>query len=169
MKRLYVRAVVLLLLILVFSGMKHPYYLSVTQLKLRGPEKKIEGSVKLFLSDLEKALRKLHNTKVDLLHVNDTAQLSIWIKDYFNKRLQLSDNQGSIPFSVLGFEQEDENFWVYLEYSLTCIPTKLTVENTLLYDFIDHQINLITFENGEKKITRKLTKPDKTVVFAVSN
>ena len=144
---------------------KHPLYLGVTDLKYSGKEKALQGSVKLFTNDLEDALKKIHKQTIDLINPKDTAKTQKILEEYLRKRLSIKVNNEIKNYAFIGFEHEQEAIWMYIEIKNCPAPKKTDVENTLLYDYIKDQMNIIHFEvNGEKK-SLKLNYPEKIASF----
>src|SRR5688572_29217119 len=82
-----------LLLIIIFS-MGHPFYLSVCDLKYNASTQKLEGTVKVFVTDLEDALNRLENKNVDLIHPNNKNETLVLLNTYLKNRLKLQgDNK----------------------------------------------------------------------------
>lgn len=144
---------------------KHPFYLSVTEMKYNPKEKTVETAVKLFTNDLEDALKKISNQKVDLINGKDKDALNKLLTEYVQKRLTLKLNDKIQTFNFVGFEKEEEATWVYVEYKNCPVPEKVTVDNTLLYDYIPTQINILNFELNGKKKSSKVTNPEKSFLF----
>ena len=64
--------------------------------------------------------------------------------------------------NYLGFEQEREAVYVYLEIEKApALIEKVTVETSLLYDLYDDQVNLIHFSTQNKRKSAKLDYPAK--------
>lgn len=151
------------LTLLVFS-FKHPHYVSVTELKYNSLEKTIQGSVKLFVNDFENALKLLSKEKVDLIHVKDTSKTNKMVSKYLRDRLVISINNLPLNYRFLGFEHEQDVVWIYFEG--TCgLPKKILMDNSLLYDFLKEQTNIVHVEANGKKQSSKATNPDKRIVF----
>lgn len=152
------------LLILLFS-FKHPFYLSVTDLKYNVGEKALQGNVKIFTNDLEGALKKIHGQTVDLINPKDTLKTKKILEDYLKKRLSLTINGQSKTYDVLGFENEQEAIWLYIEIKNCPLPKKIEVDNTLLYDYIKDQTNIIHLEVKAQKKSLKVGNPERLAVF----
>ncbi len=158
--------VVLLFLI---SSFKHPFYLSVTELKYNASQKELQGSVKLFINDFEDALKRLHGKTVDLINPKDTIQLNKVLKDYLQKHLLIKINDQTTAYELLGFEKEQEAIWMYIEVKNCPEPKKLELENTLLYDFIKEQTNIVHFESVNINKSSKVSWPEKKILFDLKN
>src|SRR4051812_6126397 len=101
--------------IIVFSSFKHPFYLSVTDLKYNARERALQGSVKLFINDLETALKKIHHQTIDLVNPKDTLKIQKLLFEYLNQRLKVTVNKEPKNYNLIGFEREQEAIWVYIE------------------------------------------------------
>lgn len=143
---------------------KHPFYLGVTELKYADKEKTLQVTVKLFTNDLEDALGKTHKKKPDIIN-GDKKELSLLLSDYILKNLSLSVNNKIQKLVFLGFEHENDAVWMYLEVQSCPKPSQISVKNSLLYDLLKNQTNIIHCEvKGDKKST-KLTFPESSANF----
>jgi hypothetical protein len=159
------KKILILPFLLILMSAKHPFYLSVTELKYNAKEKLIEGSVKLFTNDLEDALRKIHKHSIDLINPKDSVKTKAILEEYIAKRLLITTDGKARNYECIGFEREQEAIWVYLEIKNCPEPKRLTIENSLLYDYIKEQTNIVHVEmKGEKK-SLKLSCPEKIVNF----
>jgi hypothetical protein len=145
--------------------MAHPFYLSVCDLKYNPSINKLEGTVKLFTNDLEDALKRLEQKPVDLIHPKDKNETLAMLSSYLKARLEFKEKDKTLAYALLGYELEEESIWLYFE-SLPCPePKTITIENSLLYDFLKEQINIINVALRGQKKSWKLNCPEKTVVF----
>lgn len=152
-------------LIIILFSFKHPFYLSVTDLKYNARESTLEGSVKLFTNDLETALKKIHGKTVDLINPTDTLQTQQILKEYLEKHLTVHINDEVKKMDLLGFEREQEAIWMYVEFEKCRLPKKVSIQNSLLFDYIKEQSNIIHLEvKGEKK-SFKLNNPEMLASF----
>jgi hypothetical protein len=67
--------------------------------------------------------------------------------------------------NFIGYEKEEEAVWCYLEIKNAEMPKLITVENTLLYDFLPAQMNMVHAEVKGKKQSSKVSNPEKDLVF----
>ncbi len=152
-------------IILMGFSFSHPFYLSVTDLKYKSDEKTMQASVKVFVNDLETALKKINQKPIDLLHPKDTMQLDKILATYLAKHLTLKVNSEVRQFDFIGFEIEQEAIWMYLEYKSCPSPKKVEIENSLLYDFIKEQSNIVKLEVNGKNQSSKVSYPDTFLHF----
>lgn len=159
------KIILLLSLFLSVSFAPHPFYLGVCDLKYNELESKFEATVKVFTNDLEDALKRLGHPGADLLHPKNKKELESWLESYLTKRLSIQLNGKELNLKVLGFENEEESSWIYLE-SLKCeTPIKMELKNEILYDFLQEQMNIVNVEKGGKVQSIKLVNPVKEASF----
>ncbi len=159
------RKVLVLLIIIFFSGFKHPFYLGVVDLKFNTHEKALQGSVKLFTSDFEASLKKLHKKPIDLINVKDKEATTKIVSDYLNERLKFKINDKPVAFKLVGFENEAEAIWMYIEFEKSYPPKKIEIENTLLYEHLKDQMNIVHLEVNSSKKSMKVSNPEKKLKF----
>src|SRR6185312_8773546 len=99
-----IRFAVLLNLLFFAAAFKHPLYLSVTDLKYTAKEKSLQGSVKLFTSDIEGALKKIYGSTIDLIHPKDTLRARQMLDAYLKKHVSIRINGKPWPYVLHGFE-----------------------------------------------------------------
>ena len=154
-----------LVFIFILFSFAHPFYLSVTDLKYSTKEGTFQGTVKIFTNDLEVALKRSNKKTIDLLHPIDTVQTKKILEDYLFKHLQLSADNKVLKFDLLGFEQEDGATWLYIETKNCQLPEQLTVTNSILYDFIRTQSNIVHVEVNGNRQSSKANYPDREMNF----
>lgn len=147
------------------TALKHPFYLSVTDLKYNEKERSLQGSVKIFTNDLEGALKKKHNRTVDLINIKDSLATRKILSDYLKEHLTISPDGNPKDYLMLGFEREEEATWIYIEIKNCSKPKTLHFENSILYDHIKEQTNIIHVEVGEEKKSYKVVYPESVLKF----
>jgi hypothetical protein len=155
-------------LLLCSFSIAHRYYFSLTELKVNTPKKRIELSCKLFTDDVEDALFKLNHQKVDLSTSEKNKTVQLQVETYLHERFKIVINGTNTPLHFIGFEVENDVTWFYLESAINLKagdPVKLTIHNSLLYDFLPDQTNLVHVTYNTKEQTEKLVNPEKEVVF----
>jgi hypothetical protein len=143
----------------------HPYYVSVTDIKYKEAEKTLQISCRTFTDNLETALKKIYGKPVDILHPKDKADTEKLLVDYINKHLKIKINGKLQTLTFIGYEKEEEAIWTYLEIKNVVVPKTITIENTLLYEYLSQQINMVHIEVKDKKQSSKVTNPEKDLEF----
>lgn len=158
-----------LLILFFFSlfcmGALHPYYVSVTEVKYKPEEKMLQISTKVFSDDIENALKKLHSTTLDVHAQKDSAETHKMLADYFEKNLKINIDGEKTLLKFLGFENEKDVTWCYLEATEIKEWKKICVENTLLYGFHKEQINMVHVITKDGRKSGKVVNPDSVLCF----
>ena len=143
----------------------HPLFVSVTEINHNAQEKTLEISCKTFTDDLEKAIEKSSNAKIDLFTVKDKAAANKAITDYFRKLLLLKADGKTVQMELVGFEREGDATWSY--FQVTNIPTlkKLETNNNILYEASDEETNLMHVTVNNVRKSTKIDYPDVKAVF----
>ena len=161
--RFLILKLITVLVLFLALGFKHPFYLGVCDLKYNASQKTIQGSVKLFTGDFEDALKKTYKQPIDLINTKDKEATKKIIADYIAKHFSLKLNQQLKTFTIVGFEKEEEAIFTYIEFKNCNTPKTIEIENTLLYDYLKDQMNIVHFELNELKKSVKINNPDKKI------
>ena len=143
----------------------HPFYLGVVDLKYNSKDKALQGSVKLFTNDLEAALKKIHKRSIDLINPKDKDATNKILFDYLKEHLKLKVNSKNDNYKLIGFEHEAEAIWMYIEFDKSEFPKNIEVENTLLYEHLKEQMNIVHLNINNSKKSLKVTNPEKILKF----
>ena len=157
--------VFLLLALFCFSWTPHPYYLGVTEVKYNSKSSVMELSMKLFTNDLEDALRKTTGKPVDLLNPKDKEAMHALLIEYIRKRFTMKVNSKVAPLQIIGYEKEEEAVWIYLQSAKVPKPKTIDIDNTLLYDYLPQQIQIVHVSVGDSKQSSKVTNPEHIFSF----
>lgn len=133
-------------LLLISTTPKHDFHISTTEVTLNTKAQKTEWLIRVFQDDLEIALKKEFNTKVDLQKQPET---NILLKQFFNNHLIIKKNALKIPLNYLGYELQDQSCWIYIETE-TLLPP-FSIKATWLQDVYADQKNLFRVQFSENK------------------
>ena len=127
----------------------HTFHTSLTRIDYNSTTQSAELTVRLFTHDLEAMLEKRNGKKIRLDKTKDVDKL---VLAYFDKVLIIKDKAGNVKkLSSIGFEQETETIFVYLEAKMPEGLSGATLQNTLFLELNDDQVNLIIIKDGDKK------------------
>ncbi|GEO08058.1 hypothetical protein SAE01_05540 [Segetibacter aerophilus] len=117
--------------------------------------KSFEVSCKMFAEDIEEVLKQNYKTAVDLGNDKLQSQNNNLMNDYLAKHISFNINSKALNFKFVGFEKEKESVYCYLEVVNVPAIKKLSVTNSILYDFKKEQINIIhVLVNGKRESTK---------------
>lgn len=152
-----------------FTSSRHPFYISVVDIKQDIKTSNLNISVRMFTTDLEDALKKTTSQKIDILNPANKTQMDSILFSYINKRLNISINTIKQKLLFVGYEKEEESIWTYLEVKRSIpkvIVTKtINVDTKLLYDYLPQQVNIVHTEVNMIKKSGKVTNPDSSLKF----
>ena len=143
----------------------HPYYVSVTDIKYKDTEKTLQIICRTFTYNMETALKKIYDKPIDLLHPKDKAETEKLLFDYISKHLKIKLNGKPQTFTFIGYEKEEEAIWSYLEIKNVALPKTVTIENTLLYEYLPQQMNMVHTEVKGNEQSSKVANPEKVLEF----
>lgn len=154
-----------LVLVFGFHSIKHPFYITVVDIKHDAKQQSLNISVKLFTNDIEEALKKTTSKSIDLLNPKNKTEMEIELMNYIKKRLSIMINNKATSIGFIGYEKEEDAIWAYLEIKKVGLTKNIKIDTKLLYDFLPQQSNIIHAEvNGVKK-SSKVNNPDSKVEF----
>jgi hypothetical protein len=152
-------------LVVATAAVLHPFFVSVIDISQNSKEKSLEVSVRIFGEDFEATLKKYGNTKLDLLHPTDKAATDKLVNSYLQSKLQLKVDGKPVTMHYIGYEQQRESIWVYLEVDNITSLKKLDVNCSVLYEFEQKQANILHVKANGKDKSFKLDNPHSITSF----
>lgn len=143
----------------------HPYYVSTAEIYIHPESQTFDISCSMFTEDLESALRKLYSHKGDIKKNIGAEELLSIIDQYIQERLEIKVGGEKQIYKLIGCETQEESTWCFLEGELTKLVPSVIVTNSLLFDFLEDQTNMVHVHWGEERKSAKLNNPNKTVEF----
>lgn len=140
---------------------EHPFHVSVIEINHNAADKTLEISCKIFTDDFEKVLAKNYKTKVDLINPPNKAAMDTLVKRYLYTHLSVKTNGKPVQFDYIGFENDHEAAYGYIEVSGVPSVSKVDISTSIMYDMFEDQMNIFhVIVDGKRKST-KLNYPDK--------
>lgn len=157
--------IILLSIISLFLSLKpaHPYYVSISEIRIDTVSKSVNVSCKLFIDDLQDALYRINKIPVNLFKQEN--ENNTMLENYFKERFKLSIGSKALPLKFIGYEIEEEAAWCYLEANKIESSGKVIVLNSLLYDYLPDQTNFIHCYYNQQRKSFKLNNPEKIAIF----
>lgn len=158
---------VLAVILMSASGIiKHPFHVSVIEINHNAADKTLEISCKIFTDDFEKVLAKNYKAKVDLINPPDKAKMDTLIKKYLYSHLSIKANGRPVVFDYIGFENDHEAAYGYIEVPDVPSLSKIDISTTIMFDMFEDQMNIFHVTAGGKRKSTKLNYPDKEAVIS---
>ena len=130
----------------------HKFYVSVTQIDYVPSKKRIEITSRIFIDDLEKALTKKFNKKVNLTSTKELPEAEELIKSYLKEKIKVSINKKSQNIEFLAREVEGDVLILYTKIAISKKINTFEIYNSLLTEVYTDQQNIVhTNINSNKK------------------
>ncbi|GGH21043.1 DUF6702 family protein [Mucilaginibacter phyllosphaerae] len=153
-------------LFIIWLGLFHPFYVSVTEIKHNPKTQAVEVSCRMFYDDLEHALEKDNKTPLDIVKPADKAQLNRFISEYVKKHLSIKADGKVLNLNYVGYEIQEDGAWVYFEVKGVSTVKKIDIHDELLNAMHAEQINMLHVTVGGQRKSTKLDAPDADTSFS---
>ena len=130
-------------IILILSSLLHPFFVSVTDINQNAKTKTLEISSKIFCDDLELAILKETNKKIDIIHPQDKALANKLIANYITKHILLKVNGKPCNMHFVGYENIEDAIWVYFESDKLQPIQTFEIRNDMLLNLHHEQLKII--------------------------
>ena len=148
--------IVLLLSIFSFFSFTslHKYYISVTQIEFVKDKQSVQIISRVFIDDLENALRVSYDKNITLTEEADPELVNGYIEQYINDNLKIQINNTLAPLTFIGKEYDGDIIRFYLEITNIQNIASFKVSSKMLFDVSEDQQNIIkTNINSKHKST----------------
>lgn len=143
----------------------HKYYLSVTEVEYVQEKKAVQIISKIFIDDFENLLRERYDKQILLADKNEQKTTDIYIKKYLTEKIKIKINDKDADFNFIGKQFDNDVITCYLEIEHVKSITSFEISNTVLFDMIDDQQNIIkTNINSQKKSYILISQKDTAVL-----
>jgi hypothetical protein len=153
-------------LFIIWFGLMHPFYVSVTEIKHNPKTQAVEVSCRMFYDDLEHALEKDNKTPLDIVKPKDKAQLNRFINEYVKKHFSIRADGKPLNLSYVGYEIQEDGAWAYFEVKGVTSVKKIDIHDELLNAMHPEQINMLHVTIGGNRKSTKLDAPDADTSFS---
>jgi len=143
----------------------HRFYLSLTEVRMDSKKQTLDVSCKLFTDDLEDALLKKYGKKIDLSTSSKNKEAQELVYKYINENFKVNVGGKLQTLTFVGFETEADATWCYLESAPFTSKGRVSILNTLLYDYLPEQSNMINCYRDDLEKSAKLVNPEKMTEF----
>lgn len=134
---------------LIFSS-AHPFHVSVCDIFFNEKAKSVEITHKIFLDDLEEALKEDAGYSVDILKRLENNQLKELLINYLKSNFSCAVDGEKLTLTYIGSEVQEDALWVYQEAVNVERFSEVEVKNTVLLGLFDDQTNLVHVKKGKK-------------------
>ncbi|MEK9603171.1 MAG: DUF6702 family protein [Flavobacteriaceae bacterium] len=129
----------------------HNFYVSTTSIRFVPQDKILQITVQVFLDDFEAALQQDQNETIKLNSKLPQDDIDRITEDYFRENLLFMEHNDTLNFSFLGKVYKNDVVVVYMEMKLDSNPQQFSIKNTILFDLLSDQKNIIHLKLGSKR------------------
>lgn len=160
-----IKLLILSLIVPILLSATHKFYVSITQINYIEKEQSVQITSRIFIDDLEQALRKYYDENVTLAIKNEPEIIDVFINKYLKKSIAIKINGKTVDYTFLGKEYDNDVVICYIEIkNISCI-TSFEISNQLLFDLYSEQQNIIkTNINSEHQSFILIPNNEKAVV-----
>lgn len=135
----------------------HKYYISVTQIEYVKKKKSIQIISRLFIDDLENALRHNYDENITLDENNEASNIDSYVEKYINKNMVIAINNSPVQFQYIGKEYDGDIVRCYVEVVGVESVMFFFVSNKMLFDVCSDQQNIVKTKINSKQKSLILT------------
>lgn len=146
----------------------HPIHVSVTEITLDEKEKELEIVSRIFVDDLELAIREsAKQPGLNLLEPPKGVTRDELVAAYVMQRLKIAIKGKAQNLKYLGHEIESDAILCYIQIKNVKKIETIEVSNSVLTELHDDQSNIVNVNVGEKVRSLRLVKdnPSGTLTF----
>ena len=129
----------------------HNFYVSTTSVRYVPNENSFQITTQVFLDDLESALRLYGNENISLTPDVSQVKIDSLIEDYFQKNIIFNAKGEKMNFDFLGKVYKIDVLVAYMELKMDTIVSPLSIKNTILFDYLSDQKNIIHLKLASKR------------------
>ncbi len=136
----------------------HPIHVSVTEIEYDAAEKELEIMMRIFIDDLENALRRFHGLeRIDVLNPTEVP-IEKLISAYLIDKFIVSIDSRQRQFRYLGQEEEGQAFICYIQVPGVNQWRECEVTNSILLEMFDDQSNIVHVTSDGVTRSQRLTR-----------
>lgn len=125
------------------SYAKHEEYYSLTNIQYKEKEKSLQITMRLFVDDLENALKKNYGKNFELNTDREIKEANSFIEKYIKTKFQISIEGKMLNYVFIGKEYEKDSIYIYLEIKNLAIFKTMQIQNATLIDTFPTQENIV--------------------------
>lgn len=137
----------------------HPVHVSVTEISFDGKEKELEIITRIFIDDLETAIREAKKQPgLNLLEPGSAVTTDQLVSEYLQSRFRVMLNGKTQKIKYIGHEVENPAMLCYIQIQNVKKLESIEVFNSVLTELYDDQSNLVNVTLGESVKSLRLMR-----------
>lgn len=154
--------VILAMLPLFLSASLHKFYVSVTEIEYVKEKKTVQIISRIFVDDLEKALRQRYDENLTLATSKESKDVAVYLERYLKSKIEIKINGKAVNFKFIGKEYDNDIVFCYLEIVDIQEIKSFEISNQVLFDTYSEQQNMVKLKiNDQNKSIMLMSQNDK--------
>ena len=148
----YTRILFLLLVLpLVSATSDHKFYVSITNIEFVKEKSSLQIITKIFIDDIENALRKDYDKSISLDSKKETSEADEFLKQYILQKIKIKVNGKPVKLDYIGKEYDTDMVVAYIEVTGISDLKTLEIENKVLMEIFPEQKNIIHLKTSKSR------------------
>jgi hypothetical protein len=143
--------------VLTSSFMLHKFYVSIYQINYASEKKMIQITSRIFVDDLNEALKRKYNKSTHIGASNETPEDADLMKNYLLEHFSIKINGQKKSILYVSKEMETNVMICYLKIKDVAKINDIEIQNTALFEISNDQQNIIQVNIFNKKQNLLLT------------
>lgn len=153
--------VLVLVFPLLLSVNAHKFYVSVTEVAYVNEKKSVQIITRIFIDDLENALRQRYNKHLTFAPENEAEEVEIYLERYLKDKISIQINDKIVAVKYVGREYDNDIVFCYLEITDVKEIKSFQISNKVLFESFDDQQNIVKLKiNDQNKSVILINQSD---------
>ncbi|RXJ46114.1 DUF6702 family protein [Gelidibacter gilvus] len=128
---------------LLLSVNVHKFYVSVTEVVYVKEKTSVQIITRIFIDDLENALRQRYNKHLTLAPENEAKEVEDYLQRYLKDKISIQINGKFVDYKFIGKEYDNDIVFCYLEIADVKDIKSFEISNKVLFESFDDQQNIV--------------------------
>lgn len=157
--------VLVLVFPLLLSVNAHKFYVSVTEVAYVNEKKSVQIITRIFIDDLENALRQRYNKHLTFAPENEAEEVEFYLERYLKDKISIQINDKIVAFKYVGREYDNDIVFCYLEITDVKEIKSFQISNKVLFESFDDQQNIVKLKiNDQNKSVILINQSDNVLL-----
>lgn len=143
----------------------HKFYVSLTQVEYVEEKQSLQIISRVFLDDLEDALKAFSGESVRISSKSDDNTYDQLIENYFRSKLKFEIDDKKAQWSFVGKAIDNDMLVAYIEITRLKKIKTIVITNEILFEMFEEQQNIIRTQINDQKKSFILISQDRSKVL----
>lgn len=143
----------------------HKFYVSLTQIEHVPEKRSIQIITRIFIDDLEQAIREQYDNEVTLGVDNEDDSVDDYVQSYLKEKIVIKIDDQQVSFKFIGKSYDLDIVKCYLEIEDIEKIKSFEISNHVLFDLFPDQQNIVKTKINSKQKSFILVSKDRTALL----